>query len=97
MLSAGGSRGNDKESKIAVLDKLVPLLKKGELAVRCAMLLLVNVVQNFFGILLWAQAAQFATDRLFLCRTKALPFKQYKEAFERQDTQSGEKYLLTFD
>lgn len=34
---------------------------------------------------------------LQLDRTKRLPFRQYKEAFEGEGTQSGEKYLLTFD
>jgi len=32
-----------------------------------------------------------------LCRTKPLPFRQYKAAFDNQDTQSGQKYLLRFD
>ncbi|KAL0048172.1 hypothetical protein WJX82_009266 [Trebouxia sp. C0006] len=60
---SGGTKGGDKESKKAVLDKLVPLLQNGQLAVR----------------------------------TKPLPFRQYKEAFDNQETQSGQKYLLRFD
>lgn len=34
---AGGSRGSDRESKKAVLNKLVPLLQEGQLAVRYVM------------------------------------------------------------
>lgn len=32
-----------------------------------------------------------------LCRLRPLSFRDYKEAFEEAQTQSGEKYLLTFD
>lgn len=60
---SSSSRGSDMQSKKKILDKLIPLLQNGQLAVR----------------------------------TKALPFRQYKEAFASQNTQSGEKFLLTFD